>query len=410
MAEFRQHWSPQAKLTISLLILALTIFLIYRFRVILAPMILAVILAYILSPVESALQNRLKIRRTLATFLTYLLLLGLLGTLPVLLFPVLASQFTALNLDFVRILQEVERVLGHQYVIAGQTVNVDALIQQAVGSLQGLLEPVFGQTLSLAVDVISSVVWVIFILVVSFYLIKDGPKLRDWFEGIMPPGFQHDFIRLRDEVSHIWSAFFRGQLVLALVVAIIFTIVGFILGLPFALAMGVFAGLLEFLPSIGHGIWLAIAALLALFVGSTWLPLPNWAFMLLVIGLHVFYQQFDLNYLIPRIIGRSVHLPPLVVILGIVAGAVMAGVLGVVLAAPTIASARVLGRYLYANLFDMEPFAEHAAPPLPPPNPRWWRTGVTSPPGIQPWGKPADPAGKPPAVDAVETRQESKDL
>jgi predicted PurR-regulated permease PerM len=68
-----------------------------------------------------------------------------------------------------------------------------------------------------------------------------------------------------------------------------------------------------------------------------------------------------------------VHLPPLVVILGIVTGAVLAGVLGVLLAAPSIASLRVLGRYLYANLFDMEPFPESAAPPLPPPNLHWYR-------------------------------------
>jgi predicted PurR-regulated permease PerM len=235
------------------------------------------------------------------------------------------------------------------------------------------LEPVFGRTLTLAVDIISSVVWVIFILVISFYLIKDGPLLREWLEKHVPPAYLQDYIRLRNEINDIWSAFFRGQLVLALVVAVMFTVFGFILGLPFALAMGVFAGLMEFLPSIGHGIWLVVAALLALFAGSTWLPLPNWAFMLVVIGLHMVYQQFDLNYLIPRIIGRSVHLPPLVVILGIVSGAVLAGVLGIPLAAPTIASARVLGRYIYANLFDLDPFADMVSPPLPPPNPRWWR-------------------------------------
>jgi predicted PurR-regulated permease PerM len=68
--------------------------------------------------------------------------------------------------------------------------------------------------------------------------------------------------------------------------------------------------------------------------------------------LHLVYQQVDLNYLIPRIIGRSVRLHPLVVILGIVAGATLAGVLGIVLAAPTIASARVLGRYIRGYLVD----------------------------------------------------------
>ena len=141
----------------------------------------------------------------------------------------------------------------------------------------------------------------IFILVISFYLIKDTDSLLQWIESLVPTTYRDDFIQLRSEINLIWEAFFRGQLMLAFIVATIFTLAGFIIGLPFALTMGVLAGLLEFLPSLGHGIWLIIASLLSLFIGSTWLPLPNWAFALLVIGLHLFYQQFDLNYLIPRV-------------------------------------------------------------------------------------------------------------
>lgn len=386
MQESRPRWSSQVRLTVSLLLIALIIYLLFRFSVVLAPMTLAVILAYVLSPLVNLLQGRLRIRRGLAALLIYMILLAVLVALPVVIIRPLAAQLSELIPAIQRFLLVIENLLGHRYVVAGQVINVDELIQQAIGSLQGSLEPVFGGTLNLAVDVISSVIWVIFILVVSFYLIKDGPLLREWLEKNVPPTYQQDYIRLRDEISQIWSAFFRGQLVLALVVAVLFTIIGFILGLPFALAMGVFAGLMEFLPSIGHGIWLVIASLLALFVGSTWLPLPNWVFMLVVIGLHLIYEQFDLNYLIPRIIGRSVHLPPLVVILGIVTGAVLAGVLGIPLAAPTIASARVLGRYVFANLFDLDPFAVSVAPPLPPPNPRWWRVPFIS--------KPANPPQK----------------
>ncbi len=221
-------------------------------------------------------------------------------------------------------------------------------------------------------------------MVVSFYLIKDSHSLHDWFETLPPPAYRADFIRLRDEINRIWGAFFRGQLILVLVVSTIFTVVGLILGLPFALAMGVFAGILELLPSIGHAIWLITASILALTAGSTWISLPNWAFMLVVIGLHLIYQQFDLNYLIPRIIGRSLHLPPLVVILGIGAGAVLAGVLGVLLAAPTIASTRVLVRYVYANLFDLDPFPGSVVKPMPPPNPQWWRKSVATSESDQP--------------------------
>ena len=373
MQTLRPRWSPRTKLTIILLLVGLGLYLIYRFSAVIKPMIMAIILAFILTPIANWIQVRLKLGRAFATALAYLALIVVLIPIPMVIIPSLAAQSSGLNVDIQRFLAEIEKLLATKYIIAGQTINPDAIFQNIVGSIQGLLEPVFGQTLGYAVEFISSLVWLVFIFVISFYLVKDSQELHQWMEDITPPSYKQDFIRLRSEINKIWSAFFRGQLVLALVVSTGFTIIGLIIGMPFALAMGVLAGLLEFLTSIGHGIWLIIASLLALFVGSTWIPIPNWAFMLLVIGLHLFYEQFDLNYLIPRIIGRRVHLPPLVVILGIVTGALLAGVLGIILAAPTIASARVLGRYIYANLFDQEPFPTTVAPPLPPPNPRWWR-------------------------------------
>jgi predicted PurR-regulated permease PerM len=373
MQKSRPHWSPRTKLTIVLLLLGFGIYLLYRFRAAITPFILAIILAYVLSPLVCWVERHLRLGRTMAIILTYLALLVVSIALPMVIIPPLTTQATGLNLDIQRFLGEIETLLGRPYTIAGQTMDLEAAMRQVTGSIQGIVEPFFGQTLRFAIEAISSLVWVVFILVISFYLLKDSLALRKWVEETIPASYREDFIRLRSVISQIWSAFFRGQLVLALAVATIFTIVGFAIGLPFALAMGMLAGLLEFLPSIGHGIWLVIASLLSIFAGSTWIPIPNWVFTLALIGLHLFFQQFDLNYLIPRIIGRRVHLPPLVVILGIVTGALLAGVLGIVLAAPTIASARVLGRYVYANLFDQDPFPATITPALPPPNPRWWR-------------------------------------
>ena len=373
MQASRPRWSPRTKLAVTLLLLAFVVFLLYRFRLAIKPFILAAILAYILSPFVHWFQERWKIRRWVATLLAYLILLVGVVVIPVVVLPPLAAQSANLNLDLQRFLSEIESLLGKHYIIAGQVIDFEALLKQVEVSIRTILEPLFQETLSFVIEAISSLVWIVFIVVVSFYLVKDAEALRQWLEDLAPPSYKEDFIHLRFEIGQIWSAFFRGQLVLALVVATIFTVVGLLLGLPFALAMGALAGLLEFLPSIGHGIWLIVASLLALFAGSTWLPIPNWVFMLGIIGLHLFFQQFDLNYLIPRIIGRRVHLPPLVVILGIVTGALLAGVMGIVLAAPTIASARVISRYIYALLFDREPFPTTVAPALPPPNPRWWR-------------------------------------
>lgn len=373
MTDTRPKWSSRTKLTVILLILALGLFLLYQFRVVIPPLILAIIIAYVLSPLVDYVQNWLSIKRGFAVLLVFILLVAVLVALPLSIAPQFANQFAGLNLDFQRIIVAVEDALGHQYVLAGRIIDGDAIFNQIISSLRAVLEPVFGQTLGIAVEVISSLAWVVFITVVAFYLIKDRADLGAWLDQLVPPMYREDYNYLHNEIEQIWSAFFRGQIVLALVVATIFTIVGFIIGLPFALVMGILAGLLELLPTIGHTIWLITASLLALFVGSTWMPVPNWVFWLIILALHLLFQQFDLNYLLPRIIGRRVRLPPLVVILGVVIGAVIAGVLGIFLAAPTIASARVIGRYIYANLFDMDPFPDIGTVPLPPPKVRWWR-------------------------------------
>ena len=372
MVETRRPWLPSTKLTVTLLLLGLFIYLLSRFSEVIPPIILAGILAYGLNPLVNKLDQRFSWPRWIFVLGIYIVLIALMAAIPIVIIPPLAKQLAGLYLDIQEFLEQGETLLAHQYVFAGFTVDSTEIVRQVITVIQDLLQPLFGQTLGFAVDIITSFVWVIFILVVSFYLVKDSAALDGWISQLPPRGYHLDFQRLRNEINQIWGDFFRGQLILASVVASSFTLMGLILGMPFALAMGVLAGLLEFLPSIGHGIWLAIASVVTIFAGSTWMTVPNWVFTLIIIVLHLVYQQFDLNYLIPRFIGRKVHLPPLVVILGIVAGAAFAGVLGILLAAPTIASSRVIGRYIFANLTDGDPFPHEGTQPLPPPDSRWW--------------------------------------
>jgi predicted PurR-regulated permease PerM len=369
----RPHWPYATKLTISLLLLAFFIYLLTRFHEIIPPIIIAIIIAYILNPIINFFHTRVHLPRVLIILFTYIILIAIIVTIPIVVIPRMGENLQPLQINPQQIITSIESALAQEYRVAGFTIHPSALAGQLIGTLQGLLQPVVGQTVHLVKNIITSMIWIIFIILVSFYLIKDGSRLEEWFTSHLPPAFLADYHWIRDEINQIWGAFFRGQLLLSTVVAIIFMIAGLILGLPFALAMGVLAGILEFLPSIGHGIWLLIASILAFFLGSTWIPIPHWAFMLIVIGLHLFFEQFDLNYLIPRIVGRRVHLPPLVVILGIVSGAILAGILGIPLAAPTIASFRVIGRYIFANLFDMEWTPVSAVQPLPPPNSYWWK-------------------------------------
>ncbi len=375
MNDARIPWSVPTKVIVTLVALIFGAFMLSKFSEAVIPTIIALVVAYVLAPPVSTLQKAFKIPRGLAMLMVYLLFTLLIAAVLMLIIPTLGRQFAAFGQDLQRLVDRFRELLTDKIVIYGYTIDEKAVVTQLTNSLQSLLNPIFGTTLGVLTGILTSLVWVVYIFMISLYLVKDSDALINWLEQLPPPNDRVDFHRLREEVAAIWRAFFRGQLLLALIVSIIISVETSIIGLRFSLVMGLLAGLLEFLPSIGHTIWIILAGALALLGGSTWIPVPNWVFALIVFGLHIVYTQFDLNYLIPLIIGRRVHLPPLVIILGIVVGASVAGVLGVVLAAPTIASLRVLFRYVYARLVDIDPFplsVQKEEEPLPP-NPRWWR-------------------------------------
>jgi predicted PurR-regulated permease PerM len=281
---------------------------------------------------------------------------------------VLVAQVSFLFGELEKIVARVLSLSTESVTVLSVEVPVQRIIDQVGASLQDTLGSVATDprdVVGLAFGVVETVLLTIFVFLMAFYLTRDADQIRAWLRGIVPPGYKRDSDILLAELDAVWTAFFRGQLTLAIIVAIIITIVASIIGLPQPLFWGLFAGLMEFLPSVGHAIYFIVAALVAMIEGSTTLPISNIGFVVVVAVVHLVFTQIDLNFLIPRIIGAQVHLHPMVVIIGIIVGASIGGVLGVALAAPVIASARVIGRYIYAQLFGLEPFPEVEPPARP---------------------------------------------
>jgi predicted PurR-regulated permease PerM len=162
-------------------------------------------------------------------------------------------------------------------------------------------------------------------------------------------------------MSATWNAFLRGQLVLGTVVGFIIFLIALVVGLPNALILALIAGFAEFLPTIGP-ILAAIPAMLVAFFQSeaSWIGnimSPFW-FTILVAGIYALIFHLENYFLAPRIIGYHLRMHPLVVILGALAGARIAGFLGVLLAAPVLASARLILMYIYCKLTDQPPFPD----------------------------------------------------
>ena len=352
------QWNRTAKLVVVVSLIVLALLAVYLFRGILLPVIMAVVLAYILKPLVDLLDKRVGLPRTLATLLVYaFLLVGLVVTLATVV-PFAVNQVTRLNLDAQRLVNDLVDFLSQPITIFHYTFSAQSLVGDLRGTLQTLLRPFATQTFSLVLNVASSLFWILAILVISFYLVRDGDRLRTFLDRAAPPDYVAELRRLREDVNSVWKAFLRGQMVLAVAVGTAVWLLMMIVGLPNAELMGLLAGLLEVVPNFGPILATIPALLIALFQGSTYLPLSHFWFAVLVVGLYVLVQQLESAFLVPRIMGRRMQLPPVVVFIGVLAGGLIAGVLGILLASPVLGSARVLLKYVYAKLLDQEPFPD----------------------------------------------------
>jgi predicted PurR-regulated permease PerM len=158
------------------------------------------------------------------------------------------------------------------------------------------------------------------------------------------------------EFGKIWSAYLRGQIILGLVIGILVGVSLAILGVQNALALGLLSGLLEFVPVIGPVIGAGVAVVVAFFQPANYLGLGSLEYALLVLGVMIIIQQLENNILVPRIVGEALDLHPLLVIIGVFMGGSLAGILGAILAAPVLATIKLLGVYAWRKMFDLPPF------------------------------------------------------
>ena len=355
-------WSLITKVVILLIVLLALGSLVHSFREALPPLVVACLIAYILTPLVNNISARTRMPRGLATLLIYLAFIAGIGLVVGWSAPLLVRQIASFQVNMQDVTAAIEGFLTRQYTVGGFVFDFSQIYTELQKELAGLIRPAVTQTLALAAQAVTTIVWVIFIWIVSFYLIKDGPGLIVQIEKWIPPTLRFDYRRLLTQIDQVWRDFFRGQLVVGMVMGLSILVIMGVIGLPNVLILALLAASLEFLPSVGHVIWLLVAVPLALFQGSLWLPLPNFWFAMLVLGLHLILEQVDLNIYIPRFVGRRVHLHPLVVIVGIIIGGILAGVLGIFLAAPIISSLRVLFRYTYCKLLDIYPWVEDEEP------------------------------------------------
>ena len=382
-------WDLATKRTVLVIMLIGAIYVLYISRGILPMVLIAAILSYLLSPIVG-LAERIKIPRTVSTLAIYLLVVVALVLLPIIFVPALVDQLRALGNfnasataravlvwmnETVQSLPAEITVLGFSVPLSeyinliqtnSQQIQFIPSVNDILNYIQNFLSTtttVVGSTFNIGVSVVGGIFSVFLTVLVTFfvslYMTIDAPRIQAYVHSLFPPSYRSELADLLRRIGRVWQAFLRGQLILSIVVGAATYLALILVGMPGALIFGILAGLLEVVPNLGPVLAMIPAVIVALIQGSDVmreLGINNLGFAAITVGIYFLIQQLENNILVPRIIGDSVNLHPIIVICAVAVGLTTAGILGALLAPPVAASFRVMGSYVHAKLLDYPPF------------------------------------------------------
>jgi predicted PurR-regulated permease PerM len=336
-----------------LIAIALCGWLIYLLAPVLTPFVAAGLLAYIGDPLADFLQKR-KIPRTLAVVIVFILTFLFLGLLVLLVGPLATTQIGALFNALPEIAHQLEEVwlptvLGWLNLESGNDIGIGAFLSRygdMVGSWSGKLLLGVGKSGGvLAAAVIS----LFLIPILTFYMLRDWDSFISHLGALVPNSQRDTIFGLARETNDVLGAFLRGQLLVMLALAAIYSLGLTLVGLNFAIAIGVVAGLVSFVPYLGFVIGIGLAGLTVVLEPN---PLLNLAG---VIATFIIAQLIEGSLLTPKLVGDRIGLHPVLVIFAVVAGGQLFGFFGILLALPAAAVLSVLIRFAYHRYLKEHP-------------------------------------------------------
>jgi predicted PurR-regulated permease PerM len=376
MTEIETHsprWGTTTKLIVGLTAVVLMGLVVWRFEFLVIPLTISAMLAYLMNPIITFIVPRLKWPRGLVTGLLYLVLLLLVIALITGVGIYIATQLAGFSNNLQDVIlelpQRIDELTHSQFQIFNFTLDLNqfdltGLYERLAEAVQPVLAEAGGMLGGAASSTAEFFGWLLFVLLISVYLANEMPRLpgivQDFAAG---PGYEHDLKRLMHETQKIWDAFLRGQLILALTVSILNWIGLTILNVNYAFIIGMLSGFLIFIPYVGPTSVTAVAAGIALFQPSNWFGIPPIPFAITVTVWFAITQQFADYVLTPRIIGEHLELHPAIILIGTIMGASLGGFVGLLLAAPVLATLKLLGRYAWRKLLDLDPFPPEAEKP-----------------------------------------------
>ena len=335
----------------------------YLFSDILLPFVAGMALAYFLDPVADRLQ-RLGLSRVMATVVILVCFIVVLTLALVVLIPVLASQmadFAVKVPGYIERLQQLVTKFNPQWLEQRFGVNADEL-REGLSSLLstgfGLASTVFQSVWSSGVALFSIASLFIITPVVAFYMLLDWDRMVSVVDSWVPRDHVETVRRIAIDINTATAGFVRGQGTLCLVLGVLYAIGLTIVGLNFGILIGMFAGLISFIPYVGSLVGLVLSVGVA-FV-QFW---PDWPWVVAVACVFFVGQFIEGNILQPRLVGKSVGLHPVWLMFALFAFGALFGFVGLLIAVPAAAAIAVLVRFAISRYPESPLYKGHRDEP-----------------------------------------------
>ena len=332
------------------------------YRSIVSLLVLASIITYLFQPLVAYLTGKTRLSWRVSTTLVFLifviLLIGLLTGAGL----VIAQQATGL----VRVVQEFTNDLPdlandltaflEQYGIK-DIINLSDLANRLLETIQPLLGQAGSIVGSLATGAAASIGRIFFIVFVAYFILSESQRVgKITFDQI--PQYGYDIRRMTRQMSVIWESFFRGQFIIFVMVFVVYLIILSALGVRYSIALAALTGLAVFVPYVGSWTASIVMVLVTFLQPGNYFGLLAWQYAIMVLAISLTTNFIFDNYITPRFLGRTLDIHPAAVLVAALAMASLMGVIGIFLAAPVVATLKLLGMYIFQKMFDLDPWPE----------------------------------------------------
>ena len=336
-----------------LALFSVTSILLYLLAPILLPFIAGALLAYLGDPLVDRLEAR-NISRTNSVVIVFVVVFAIMLPFFVILVPLLEDQVQAFFKKlpaYLTWLSTSAQPLLDKLGVAPPAIDVES-VGQALSkewSVTGSFVKSLISTVSRSgLAVMGWLANALLIPVITFYLLRDWDKLVAYIRELLPRNVEPKFVLLANESDEMLGAFLRGQMMVMLALGMMYSVGLAIVGVNFALLIGIIAGIISFIPYMGLIVGIGIASIAALVETQSFM-MVFW--VIVVFGIA---QMVEGIILTPLLVGDRIGLHPVAVIFGVLAGGQLFGFFGILLALPVFAVLAVLMRHAHDSYLESQ--------------------------------------------------------